>query len=121
MARFMLLLHDNTEMPEDLSAEDVQGVIGEYVAWRNKIAAEGKLAGGEKLMDEGGKHLSMVNGEIRVTDGPYAEVKEALGGFFTIEAADYDEAVEIAKTCPHATYGSKIEVRQIDEMHEADM
>jgi len=66
---------------------------------------------------EGGKHLSMAGGEIRVTDGPYAEVKEALGGYFAIKATDYDEAVEIAKSCPHMTYGSRIEVRQIDEVH----
>jgi len=121
MASFMLLLHDNTEMPEDISAEDVQAVIGEYIAWRNEIAEEGKLVGGEKLADDGGKHLSMVDGGIRVTDGPYAEVKEAIGGYFAIKAADYNEAVEIAKTCPHVKYGTKIEVRQIDEMHEEGM
>ncbi len=117
MTSFMLLLHDSTEGFGDLSAEDIQKVIGEYVGWREKIAEEGKLIGGEKLGDEGGKHLSMNDGNIRVTDGPYAEVKEALGGYFAIKAADYDEAVEIAKTCPHMIYGSKIEVRQIDEMH----
>ena len=117
MANFMLLLHDNTEMPEDISAEDVQGIIGEYVAWRKKIEADGRLVGGEKLVDEGGKHLSLQNGEVRVTDGPYAEVKEALGGYFAIKAADYDEAVEIAKTCPHIKYGSKIELRMVDEIH----
>ncbi len=117
MASFMLLLHDKTELPGDLSAEEVQTVIGEYISWRKKVAEDGKLIGGEKLTDEGGKHLSMAGGEIRVTDGPYAEVKEALGGYFAIKATDYDEAVEIAKSCPHMIYGSRIEVRQIDEVH----
>jgi hypothetical protein len=117
MASFMLLLHDATEGFGDLSADEVQKVIGEYIGWRNKIAGEGKLIGGEKLADEGGKHLSMSGGEIRVTDGPYAEVKEALGGYFAIKAADYDEAVEIAKGCPHIIYGKKIEVRKIEETH----
>lgn len=117
MASFMLLLHDRTELPEDLSAEQVQGVIGEYVAWRKKVADEGKMIGGEKLTDEGGRQLSTIDGEIRVTDGPYTEVKEALGGYFAIKATDYNEAVEIAKTCPHMKYGTKIEIRQIDEVH----
>lgn len=117
MASFMLLLHGHTEMPEDISAEDVQGIIGEYVAWRKKVQADGNMIGGEKLTDEGGRHLALRNGEVRVTDGPYAEVKEALGGYFAINAADYDEAVEIAKTCPHIKYGSRIEIRMIDEIH----
>ncbi len=121
MASFMFLLHDNTSMPEDLSAEDVQGVIEEYLAWRKEVANEGKLIGGEKLTDDGGRHLAMSDGGIRVTDGPYAEIKEALGGYFAIKAADYDEAIEIAKTCPHIKYGTKIEVRQIDEINLADM
>ena len=117
MASFMLLLHDQTEGMGDLSAEEVQSVIGEYVGWRNQIAAEGKLIGGEKLTDEGGRHLKMSDGDIRVTDGPYTEVKEALGGYFAISADNYDEAVEISKGCPHLKYGGWIELRKVDEVH----
>lgn len=117
MNQFMLLLHDSTEELADVSAEDIQAVIGEYVGWRHEIEEQGRLIGGEKLSDEGGKHLSMQDGEIRVTDGPYAEIKEALGGYFAIKATDYDEAVDIAKTCPHLKYGGRIELRQIDTVH----
>ena len=49
-----------------------------------------------------------------MTDGPFAESKEVLGGFFIIAAASYDEAVEIAKTSPHVKYGASTHVRQID-------
>jgi len=114
MEGFMLLLHDSTTGFEDISPEEIQAIIADYVAWRDDIAAKGRLLGGEKLTDEGGRHLVMNGGEIRVTDGPYAEAKELLGGYFAIKAADYDEAVEISKTCPHLKYGGRIELRKID-------
>ena len=60
----------------------------------------------------------MRNGQVRVVDGPYAEAKEVVGGYFLIEAADYDEAVEISKGCPHLKYGGRIELRQIDPISE---
>ncbi len=111
----MLLLHEAPCENDDLSAEEIQSMIGEYIAWKEKIEAEGRLLGGEKLTDEGGKHLRAEGGEIRVTDGPFAEVKEALGGYFEIEADDYDEAVDISKSCPHLKYGGWIELREIDK------
>ncbi len=117
MNKYMLLLHDSVNNDIEISAEDIQQIIGEYVGWRNKIESEGRLVGGEKLADEGGKHLKMNGGDIRVTDGPYAEVKEALGGYFAIKASDYDEAVEISKGCPHLLYGGWIELRKIDATH----
>lgn len=114
MDGFMLLLHDSTTSMGDISPEEIQAIIAEYVAWRDKIEAQGRLIGGEKLTDEGGRHLTNDNGEIRITDGPYAEAKEMLGGYFAIKAADYDEAVEISKDCPHLKYGGRIELRKID-------
>lgn len=113
----MLLLYDSTDEQGDVSAEEIQTIIGEYVGWRNKIEADGRLIGGEKLADEGGKHLSLHGDEIRVTDGPYAEIKEVLGGYFAFKAKDYDEAVEISKSCPHLKYGRRVELRQIDPTH----
>jgi len=53
------------------------------------------------------------NSKPVVKDGPFAEAKEVMGGFFVVEAEDYDQAVEVAKTCPHMDFGS-IEVRQIE-------
>lgn len=111
----MLLLHSQTGGMSDISADEIQNIIGEYVAWRNRIAEQGRLIGGEKLANEGGRHIKAESGSIRVTDGPYTEVKEALGGFFAINANDYDEAVEISKGCPHLKYGGWIELREIDD------
>jgi hypothetical protein len=110
----MMLLHEAPADFTQFSAEDIQNVIAEYKDWRNGVASQGKLSDGAKLKDEGGKHLSGFNGDLRVTDGPFAEAKEVIGGYFTIEAADYAEAVELSKTCPHLKYGGRIELREVE-------
>ena len=116
MPNYLLLLHETPIDFSQFSAEDIQAVIAEYVAWRQQIEDEGKFVGGEKLKDEGGKHLVGGNGDLRVTDGPYTEAKEVIGGIFTISAADYDKAVETARGCPHLKYGGRIELREIEAM-----
>jgi len=114
MPDYLLLLHERPSDFSGLSNEQIEAVISEYMAWSKKLGAEGKLVGGQKLRDEGGRHLSGYNGDFRVTDGPFAEAKEVIGGFFSITAADYDEAVEISKECPHLKYGGRIELREIE-------
>ena len=116
MSTFMLLLYDNPAGWQNVTPEQMQSVIGEYVAWAEKLGKEGKLEGGQKLKDEGGKVIRLQGKQHNVVDGPYAETKEVIGGYYMIKAKDYAEAVEIAKSCPHARYGPKIEVRQIDPM-----
>lgn len=117
MTQFMLLLHEDPKEFADLSPEEGQRVIEKYSAWREGLAAAGKLAGGNKLADEGGRHLSSDSGRLRVVDGPFSEAKEVLGGYFMIEAADYEEAVGISSGCPHLEYG-RIELRAIDPIHD---
>lgn len=114
MPEYLLLLHERPADFAGFGPEDFEKIIGEYIAWRHKLEAEGKFAGGQKLRDEGGRHLAGWDGDFRITDGPYAEAKEVIGGFFTINAADYDEAVAISKDCPHLKYGGRIEVREIE-------
>lgn len=117
MSRFILLLHDSPTSFEGASPEEIQRVIEEYGAWRQKLADEGRLVGGEKLEDGSARHLSATNGRVAVTDGPFAEAKEVIGGYFMIEAEDYDEAETISRQCPHLKYGGRIEVRRIEEIH----
>lgn len=116
MPKFMLMLFDNPADYAGLSPQRMQEIVREYGEWAGRIAKEGKLVGGNKLSDEGGKVLSGKSPKSIVTDGPFAETKEVLGGYFIVEAADYDEAVAIARSCPHATYGVATHVRRIDEM-----
>ena len=114
MPNYLLLLHEQPSDFSQYSPEEIEAVIAEYIAWRKKLVADGRYVGSHKLRDEGGRNLTGYNGDFRVTDGPYTETKEVIGGFFSISAADYDEAVEISKDCPHLKYGGRIELREIE-------
>ena len=116
MPSFMLLLHQSPSKFQNLSPEDIQQIIGKYKAWREELVRTNKMRGGEKLGNDGGRRLRIQGDQVSVTDGPYSEAAEVLGGYFTIEAKDYDEAVAIARTCPHLTGSQWIEVRQVDAM-----
>ena len=117
MPSYMLLLHQSPSKFQDLAPEDIQQIIARYTTWRSELVRQNKLRGGEKLGNDGGRRLRIQGDQVSVTDGPYSEAAEVLGGYFTIEAANYDEAVAIARTCPHLTGTQWIEVRQIDVVH----
>ena len=116
MARYMLMLLDTPADYAALTPQQMQEVVAEYGQWAARMGQEGKLAGGEKLADEGGKILKGKGPTAVVTDGPFAETKEVLGGYLIINAASYDEAVAIARSCPHAKYGCATHIRRIEEM-----
>ncbi len=117
MPKYMLLLHEPAtlaaEMAGQLSPEQIQSVIQRYREWAGGLAAAGKLAGGDKLQDMTGRVLKRAGGTTQVTDGPYAESKEVIGGYFVLEAADYAEAVELSKGCPHLDHGP-VEIREVE-------
>jgi hypothetical protein len=107
---FILLLRRPAGPLPALSPDEAAAMTKDYVGWR----AEGRLKAGEKLAPNTGRVLTPENDRIVVTDGPYAESKELLGGFYVIAAKDYDEACRVAESCPHLKYGGNIEIRQID-------
>jgi hypothetical protein len=113
MPDFMLLLHTPPEGGK-FSPEDLQNVIQRYATWSKGLSASGRLVGGHKLRDAEGRVLKKQSDKTTVTDGPYAELKEVVGGYFHITADHYDEAVQIARECPHLDYGGTIEVRSIE-------
>lgn len=114
MAKFVLILREDPATFAAMSPAEMQAIIAEYGAWGEKMGQAGRLIGGQKLCDEGGRHVTARSGALVATDGPYAEVKEVIGGFFMIEATDYAEAESLAADCPHARFGV-IELRQIDD------
>ena len=116
MAKYMLLLHDNVAAFANVSPDDMQKVIEKYIAWGDRLRNKGVVHGGDKLTDEPGKVMRRKDGQVRVTDGPYSESKEVLGGYYMIEAPTYDQAIEYARDCPHLDYGGTIEIRQVDTM-----
>jgi hypothetical protein len=88
MAKFMLLLYDNPTDWSKVSPDEMQKAIEKYMAWSKKPFTVDSL----RLADDAGKVIRPEKGNARVTDGPYSESKEVLGGYYIIEAADYDEA-----------------------------
>jgi hypothetical protein len=105
-----LLLFRGNVWDRGLSPAQLQKVVSDWMAWFERLKAEGKCAGGHPLKDEG----KVVSGKQRtVADGPFAESKEAIGGYFYLTVADENEAIEIAKQCPGLEYGSVVEVRPV--------
>lgn len=114
MAQYMLLLHESPSGLSQVSREEMGAIVAKYRAWGERLAAEGKLVSSHKLKDEGGRHLVLERGQVLVTDGPFAEAKEVIGGYFIVQASSYDEAVELSKSCPHLEVHGRIELREID-------
>jgi hypothetical protein len=108
-----LLLFRGTGWYQQLSPEEIQEVMGRWTAWFERLSRQGKLKSGLPLHHEG-KIISGKSGRS-VADGPFAESKEAIGGFFLLQADDLDEAVRIAQQCPSLDYGVSVEVRPVAE------
>jgi hypothetical protein len=85
--------------------------MGGFLGWFEKLSATGVLKSGQPLLDEA-RIVSGRNGRT-VADGPFAESKEAVGGYFLITAGSFDEAVAVAQECPTLEYGGHVEVRQV--------
>jgi hypothetical protein len=114
MPKYLLLLHESANaMPPDISPEDIQAIIQKYQAWNARMKERGALLMGEKLRDGQGKVLRRQGGKIGITDGPYSEAKEVVGGLYMLQAKSYDDAVEMARSCPHIDFGT-IEIREIE-------
>ncbi len=113
MAKFMLLLYDNPANWQNISPEGMQQALAKYMAWGQRLRTKGIFVGSDKLEDNQGRVLRKSAGQIRVSDGPYAESKEVFGGYFAIEVPDYNAAVAECNDCPHLDYGGTIEIRQV--------
>jgi len=108
--QFMLLLYDDPTGWAKLSPEEMQKAIEKYQAWmKMPFTVDSK-----RLGEDRGKVVRSHNGKPRATDGPYSETKEVVGGYFTIEAQNYDAALAHCRDCPHLEYGGTIEVREVE-------
>jgi hypothetical protein len=100
---------DSSKMPAR-SPEEMQAVTKRWMDWIGGIAAQNKLVDRGNRLEPAGKVVKPGN---VITDGPYTEIKETLGGYSLIKANSIDEAVEIAKGCPALSFGGNVEVREI--------
>jgi len=109
-SEYMLLFRGN-DWQKGLSPEEMQTIAGQWKAWFDRLTAQGKAVAGNPL-ENAGKIVSGKNGSV-IADGPFAESKEAIGGYFLLQVRSLDEAVAIAKECPGLAYGAVVEVRPV--------
>jgi hypothetical protein len=114
MAKFLILARGTGEAYKHLSPQEMQQVIQKYMAWTEEMRKAGRLLHGEKLR-EGGRVVRGVNGQTIVTDGPFAESKEVLGGFWLVEASSYEQVQQDVAKNPHLRAGS-LEIREIEDL-----
>lgn len=108
-----MLLFRGTNWDKELSPEEIQQVVADWYKWFNGLMKDGRAVGGHPLMNEG----KIVRGKNRiVADGPFAESKEAIGGYFYLRVSGLEEAIEIARMCPGLDYGAEVEVRPVADM-----
>ena len=114
--KYLCLIYSDETMWPKLSKADADSMMAEYMAFTESVKKSGHYLGGNRLQPT---HTSTTlrsrNGKLSTTDGPFAETKEQLGGYYLIEARDLNDAIQIAGRIPSVRVGS-IEVRPIAEM-----
>jgi len=111
--QYLLLIYENEASSAGLSEAEQGKIFQEYMDYTNRIRKSGNYVGGEALQPVStATTVKLKNGKTVTTDGPFAETREQLGGFYMVEAKDLDEAVALAAGIPAARTGS-IEVRPI--------
>ena len=105
-----LLLFRGVDWHSRLSPEEIQTTMTAWMAWFNRLVDQGRCKGGQSLGPEG----KVVAGKAgSVSDGPFAESKETVAGYFLLHVRDIEEALAIAKECPALAYGMTVEVRPL--------
>lgn len=108
-----LLLIRGTHWNSGLSPAELQRVMTDFYAWVESLRSKGILRGAQPLMEEG----RLVTGpQSLVTDGIFAESKEAIAGYFLLAVDSTDEAVKLAQACPILAHGAQVEVRPIADL-----
>ena len=106
-----MLVFRGTDWHKGLAPEEMEKVASQWMAWFNRLTAQGKAIAGNPLRNEG-KIVSGKNGRV-IADGPFAESKEAIGGYFMLQVNSLEEAVAVAQECPGLAYGAVVEVRPV--------
>lgn len=110
--RYALLINERPGSYDGLSADDLTALTAEYLALRR----DSRVLGGEALQTpDTATTVRAADGELLLTDGPFADTKEIFGGFYIVEAADLDGALELAARIPALRQGGSVEVRPLVE------
>jgi len=112
--RYLCLIYSDEKQWETMPQADMQAVMGEYFAFTEAVKKSGHYIGGDALKPTPtATSVRVRNGKLSTTDGPFAETKEQLGGYYLIEARDLNDAIQVAAKIPSARMGT-IEVRPIE-------
>jgi hypothetical protein len=115
--KYLCLIYDDEKKWETMSKAEADAYMGEYFQFTDSIKASGHHLGGEALQPvQTATTIRSRNGKLSTTDGPFAETKEQLGGYYLIEARDLNDALQVAQRIPSVRTGS-IEVRPIQEFN----
>lgn len=114
--QYLLLLYSEEGAWNTLPPKVQEEGLAAYAAYGDALRKAGKMIGSNRLRDsDEATRVSITDGKTRVQDGPYADTKEQVGGYYLIEAKDLDEALQWAARCPTASHGI-VEVRPVWEM-----
>ena len=113
MKEFLFVFRNDYKSIPTGSPEELQALTKKWMDWVGGIAAQNKLVDRGNRLGSDGK---VVKGNNVITDGPYMETKELIGGYTIVKANSYTEAVELAKGCPILVLGGNVEVREINPM-----
>lgn len=115
--RYLCLIYENESLWGTMPKEQADAIMGEYFAFTEGVKKSGQYIGGEALQPtQSATTVRVRKGKISTTDGPFAETKEQLGGYYLINAKDLNEAIQVAAKIPGAKSGS-VEVRPIMEFN----
>jgi len=109
MKEFMMIFRKEKSDQPAPSPEQMQAMVKQWNDWTGGIAAQGKLVGTNALGNQG----KTVHPNNSITDGPYAEVKEIVGGYTIVKATDMQEAVKLSEGCPMLAVGGTVEIRDV--------
>ncbi len=113
--RYLCLIYDEESKLNTMAKAEADAYMGEYFAFTEGIKQSGHYIGGEALQPvQTATSVRVRNGKVSTTDGPFAETKEQLGGYYLINARDLNDAIQVASKIPSARIGT-IEVRPIME------
>ena len=116
--RYLCLIYENEQALATMPKEEADAVFGEYFSFTEGIKQSGHHLGGEPLQPtHTATTVRVRNGKVSTTDGPFAETKEQLGGYYLINARDLNDAIQVASRIPSARHGA-IEVRPIMEFDQ---
>jgi hypothetical protein len=116
--RYLCLIYEDEKNWEKMPKQQADSMMGEYFAFTDGIRKSGHYIGGEALQPtQSATTVRVRNGKISTTDGPFAETKEQLGGYYLIKAKDLNDAIQIASKIPSARLG-EIEIRPVVEFDE---